>query len=205
MAIAKVNIKCKECGEYFEIRKKCFNRTEADNYEMWASDNITLCKKCRFENKKAADMEEVSDFVKSLPEIVGKSEKQIAFAKNLRDNLILELKSSLKNISADYFREIMKQLVNVSDDKLVEWAKVLQQHCLLECVEVTKENLYKYKNEIRTWILKKSKTPVTVEMFSFVLSDAGKIIDCIKNNELNFDDAIKDVEAQGFKICDADT
>lgn len=200
MAIACITIKCAECGKDYEIRKKCFNRTEANNYEAWAADHITLCKTCNMERKRTIELEEVSEFVNSLPKIVGKSEKQITYAKNLRDNLIMKLKNSLKEVSVDYFRKKFITLVSIPDHKLIEYSDLLPKYLLPEGVEVTDKNLHEYKNDIRKCVLEKSRTAVTLEMFSFILSDAGQIIDCISNYKLNFEKAIKDVQAQGFEI-----
>ena len=201
MAIARLNIKCTECGEDIEIRRNCFNRKEADNYEVWAAQNIKLCNKCRFEKQKAESLKDLSEFIKSLPEIVGKSEKQITYAKNLRENLIFKNRDRFGSITVDYFRNKLKQLVQIPDEKLVDYSKCVNGY-LLGNVEITMENVRKYRNLIRCAVFACSKTQMTLEMFSFVMSDAGKIIDCIKNQEIDFDETVKDVETQGFMIND---
>lgn len=84
MALAKVEITCTHCGKTFEIRKTCHSRQEADSYEAWARENVTLCPECRAAQRKA----EQEAKQPTLPTIEGVSEKQIAFAASLRARYI---------------------------------------------------------------------------------------------------------------------
>jgi len=58
MAQARIDIICETCGKEFTHTKICFNRKEADSYEEWAKENITVCPDCykeacrKFEEKK---------------------------------------------------------------------------------------------------------------------------------------------------------
>ncbi len=43
MARVKMDIVCTECGSTFtHLRYHFHNRTEADKYEQWATENITI-------------------------------------------------------------------------------------------------------------------------------------------------------------------
>ena len=46
MAQAKINVICETCGKEFTHTKVCYNRKEADSYEEWAKENITVCPDC---------------------------------------------------------------------------------------------------------------------------------------------------------------
>lgn len=88
MAKAKIYVICSECGEEFTHVKTCRNRREADSYEEWAAKNITLCPRC-WQKEQDEIAEErlakiLTDHKIALPEIIGKSEKQIRYAALLR-------------------------------------------------------------------------------------------------------------------------
>lgn len=46
MAKIMVTVKCEKCGCEFTHIHRCKNRTEADKYEEWAKENITVCPEC---------------------------------------------------------------------------------------------------------------------------------------------------------------
>ncbi len=75
MAIAKVTIKCCRCGKEFEIKKECYNRRDADNYEAWAESHIDMCHDCERELEHQRAVEETKD----LPDLEG-TEKQVRWA-----------------------------------------------------------------------------------------------------------------------------
>lgn len=88
MALAKVEITCTHCGKTFEARKTCYNRKDADNYEAWALENISLCPECRAAQKAAEQEAAAQRIAEALPTIEGVSDKQIAFAASLRAKYI---------------------------------------------------------------------------------------------------------------------
>lgn len=53
MAKASVTIICEECGREFEHTHTCYNRADAEHYEEWAADNITVCPECYSKQKRA--------------------------------------------------------------------------------------------------------------------------------------------------------
>lgn len=55
MAIAKVDLICKVCGCTFEHRTEKKNRSEANEYEMWAINHITTCPECYAKLTREAD------------------------------------------------------------------------------------------------------------------------------------------------------
>lgn len=100
MAMAKVEVVCSECGKTYTVSKKCYNRREADNFEAWvAAQSDHLCHECyaeamrkkreaeRAEQLKAAQEQAEKD---NLPVLQG-SEKQIAWAEQIRGKLIAEI------------------------------------------------------------------------------------------------------------------
>ncbi len=84
MARADARCTCKECGEQFIKVKYCHNRKEADEFEEWAKDNITLCPECwakknrASQNDKLRAIEEECGVV--FPELTAVSDKQLNFA-----------------------------------------------------------------------------------------------------------------------------
>lgn len=94
MAKARVTCKCTVCGSEFEHTHMCRNRTEADSYERWAAENITICPSCYAAAKKADAQAARDKYIAAiadahpLPVITGVSDKQIAYATSLRDRFI---------------------------------------------------------------------------------------------------------------------
>ena len=96
MAVAKMELTCRECGKTFTHRRECHSRAEADRYEAWAKDNIDLCPDCRRqqqrEEREAANTKAVAALMDkyglSLPDITEGTEKQVAYANSLRAEYI---------------------------------------------------------------------------------------------------------------------
>lgn len=69
--------------------------TEVDNYIEWARENVTLCPECYRKQKEAEKAEHVvnklAKFGIQLPEIRGVSDKQVTFARKIRNNYIHDL------------------------------------------------------------------------------------------------------------------
>lgn len=96
MARAIANCKCEKCGETFEKIAFKYNRTEADKWQAWAEENCTICPDCwrkLQQEEDAAKAAEIIDFF-NLPEITGKSDKQIKYASDLRDKLLAQKESA---------------------------------------------------------------------------------------------------------------
>ena len=96
MARVKITLSCTNCGQPFEHIHFCRNSTEAASYETWARENITICPDCRAVARKEKEQKEIQAYLAGfedtypLPRITGVSEKQIAFAENLRSRFIAE-------------------------------------------------------------------------------------------------------------------
>lgn len=100
MARAIAECKCNKCGAKFEKIQFRSNRKEADSWKEWAEENCTVCPDCWEKAKKEEDVEKAAALIEELhlPEITGKSEKQIKYANDLRTRYILR--------SANYIRFI---------------------------------------------------------------------------------------------------
>ena len=86
MAKAIAHCTCERCGETFTKENVLQNRSDANRWAEWAKATITLCPKCLGKAQRERD-EERCDALKDelrLPEITGKSDKQTAFAYDLR-------------------------------------------------------------------------------------------------------------------------
>lgn len=98
MARAIAECTCAKCGAKFEkIAFKC-NRTEADKWQTWAEENCTTCPDCWTKEKQEKDAMKAAELIAELhlPEIVGKSAKQVKYANDLRNKYIVR--------SAEYIR-----------------------------------------------------------------------------------------------------
>lgn len=113
MAIASVTLKCTVCGKEFEIRKNCFNRSDADSYEEWAKDHIDTCPECKKAARIAAEEDKVGEW--KTVELTG-SEKQIKWANDLRRECIIALLNYAKP-DTDAKRERFQQVVDALNTK----------------------------------------------------------------------------------------
>lgn len=78
MAKAIATYKCPDCGATIERRIDGFNRRDADSKKEWAEAHPLLCADCyRKQQREAAA-------ALSLPTIHGVSDKQVAYATDLR-------------------------------------------------------------------------------------------------------------------------
>lgn len=82
MARAIAECKCEVCGVLFKKVAFKRNRTEADSWKEWAEENCKECPECYAKRMAQENAEKVQSL--NLPEITGKSEKQIAYALDLR-------------------------------------------------------------------------------------------------------------------------
>lgn len=85
MAKATIEIRCAECGAIFTHSKTCYNREQANSYEEWAKDNITICPECFKAQKAAEKLSKILAWLgnEELPALTG-SEKQIAWTEKIR-------------------------------------------------------------------------------------------------------------------------
>lgn len=54
MAQAQIRCKCKICSKEFWHKHNCANRSEAERYEEWAAENVTVCPECYKEQQQEA-------------------------------------------------------------------------------------------------------------------------------------------------------
>ena len=127
MAKATITCRCKICGKTFEHTKDCYNRADANAYEHWAEQNITVCPACYAASKKAAAKSKLDAYIVEnfgvehpLPEISGVSEKQIAYAASLRSKFIGELANYGAKISSVFAAEAEVQLSKLDDVGIAE-------------------------------------------------------------------------------------
>lgn len=114
MAKAIAYCKCEKCGEEFVKENRLQNRSDANHWTEWVEANITLCPKCwrKAEQEKAEKRyDELKDELR-LPEITGKSEKQIAFANDLRVRYVAQ--------HAEELREMRRKIDNVNTEAVAK-------------------------------------------------------------------------------------
>ena len=90
MAVAIIKRVCEKCGCEFEHRKACGKRYEADSYEKWAAEHITMCPECYEKECKESEerMIRAQAVRLGLPALDG-TVKQIAWAEKIRCRAIM--------------------------------------------------------------------------------------------------------------------
>lgn len=128
MAVARVTLVCPECGKEFEVRKACRNTREAESYEAWVAKQGWVCSECAEAATAAVAEKAIAKF--GMPEITGKSDKQIKYANDLRNKFIsnrcddlayrylCELKSTLAN--SKFFPAIAKRAEKYGNSEAFE-------------------------------------------------------------------------------------
>lgn len=84
MAKVTIDLVCERCGKEFTHTKYCCNSREANTYENWATDNITMCPDCYSLSK----IEEVE--FDNIVELTG-TDRQIQYARAIRAKTIKAL------------------------------------------------------------------------------------------------------------------
>lgn len=117
MAKATATCKCEKCGKEFVKVKICGNRKEADSFEEWAKENCTECPDCYAERVKAERDNKADELIKEFgwAEIEGVSEKQIAYAKSLRNKYI--------TVNADNIRKAEEAIASTPIEEVEAFAK----------------------------------------------------------------------------------
>lgn len=92
MARAIAQCTCSKCGAKFEKVHFGYNRKDADQWKEWAEETLDTCPDCWWKEQQEKDAAKAAAIIErfSLPEITGKSEKQIKFASDLRNKLLVK-------------------------------------------------------------------------------------------------------------------
>ena len=163
MAKASVMCKCEKCGKEFKKEKICHNRREADRFEEWAKENCTECPECykaRIESQKAEKAKALKEKY-NLPEIVGVSEKQVAYANSLRDEYVAFCAKDSSGVNLFDSMYEMRDELNQYPDRV---AKKSAQMGLTE----------------QEYIENKIKRCYPIEYKLLTMTNAGEIIEILK-------------------------
>lgn len=106
MARAIATCTCSRCGKSFERIKYCSNRREADSWESWVSSNITVCDECRKKEHEEAVSEKRAGLVK-----LSGSEKQVAWAENIRDRFVDGIADAISSTDEEFI-PLLNQVIN---------------------------------------------------------------------------------------------
>lgn len=98
MARAIAECTCAKCGAKFEKVQFRANRKMADEWKAWAEENCTTCSNCWAKEKQEKDAAKAAEIIErfNLPEITGKSDKQIKFAADMRNELLAQPETAKK-------------------------------------------------------------------------------------------------------------
>lgn len=145
MARVKIECTCKVCGEKFTHIKFRNNREQADSYEEWAKENITICPDCYRRNEEEEAKKSASEKAE-LPELTG-TEKQIAYAEKLRAKIVskanmADIKACMLVINKDeaFMAEAKEkaEAANITTEEMIEKAvKSYGLSQLLACLQET--------------------------------------------------------------------
>lgn len=92
MARAIAECTCATCGAKFEKVQFRPNSKMANEWKAWAEENCITCPDCWAKVKQEKDAAKAAEIIErfNLPEITGKSEKQIKFAADMRNELLAQ-------------------------------------------------------------------------------------------------------------------
>lgn len=114
MSKATATCTCEKCGKTFEITAYRRNRADANEFEKWVKDTITICQDCERLEKDQAIRSKAEEL--GLPALTG-SEKQIKWAMSIRDEFLSdaerwEARFGDDIASADIFKRQIKIIVD---------------------------------------------------------------------------------------------
>ena len=91
MAKATANCTCATCGAKYTVTNTLRNGREADSWKEWAESHMCECTDCFRARRNAGLAADAAPLIEKhrLPEITGVSEKQIAYAAQLRNAYLL--------------------------------------------------------------------------------------------------------------------
>ena len=153
MARAIANCTCSVCGAKFERVEFKSNRAQADAWKEWAEEHFTICPEC-YQKQQMAKAEALAAEL-GLPQIAGKSDKQIAYAASLRAKYLV--KSGANEI------KLVRKLMAVMTPEKVR--------------EVAEKNGVSDETVIRRNLEHRALSKAYVAAYE---SDAGKIIDALR-------------------------
>lgn len=182
MAKARITCRCEICGKTFEHTKDCYNRTDANAYEQWAEQNITVCPACYAASRKAAAKSKLDAYIADnfdaehpLPEITGVSEKQTAYAAFLRGKFIGELAKYGAKISRLFAAEDEVQLSKLDDAGLAE----AQEQAAAEGLPV-EAWFEKHREEMVAYVAGLSTDTMAKIKLILAEANASKLIDALR-------------------------
>lgn len=153
MARAIANCTCSVCGSKFERVEFKSNRAQADAWKEWAEEHFTTCQECYQKQQMAKAEALVAEL--GLPQITGKSEKQIAYAASLRAKYLVKR-------GANEIKLVRKLMAAMTPEKVRE---------------VAEKNGVDDETVIRRNLERRALSQAYVAAYE---SDAGKIIDALR-------------------------
>lgn len=95
MAKAIAHCICPDCGATFERRVDGFNRHDADSRAAWMEQRPGYCVKCYRKHQREKAGKVAAEL--HLPAIHGVSDKQVAYAEDLRGRFVAEYRSLVED------------------------------------------------------------------------------------------------------------
>lgn len=128
MVTISVECQCKTCKKTFLFVKECRNGFEAEKKEKWAKRHKDSCPDCY----KASQQEEAIRKAEELglPELIGRSEKQVQFAFSLRNRYIQKNEKLIQKAQAE-----IDKLNPQSIALLAQQKDMSQEDCVEEAFE----------------------------------------------------------------------
>ena len=115
MHIIEVECICKVCGEPFTVKQSCRDMLEVEiQSRKILNRRKPVCSTCYFAEKKAQAEEKVSKM--GLPELIGRSEKQIEYALSLRTRYITSHEVQINRVQ--------NELARINEELLKKAAKI---------------------------------------------------------------------------------
>ena len=133
MVTTEIECVCSNCRKVFICKKECRNGLEAEKFRAYALKHRNICPSCySAEQQRQAQNRAVA---LDLPIIIGKTDKQVAFAFSLRDRYISSHEESI--------HYAMKQMEKINPTQIPAAARkhgVSEEKCVAEAFR--RINLY---------------------------------------------------------------
>ena len=112
MAKAVALCTCEKCGCQFKRVAYKQNRRDANDWEAWAVENITLCGDCWKAERDAEVEKKAADLNNGLESITIGTEKQIAWALKIRGSAVTKFAEMRKRIRSEYMDKFDLYVMN---------------------------------------------------------------------------------------------
>ena len=128
MELIEVECVCSKCKNPFIVRKECHNKLDAEILEDKLSRRRKpVCPAC-FKKEQALGAVEMAAKM-GLPELIGRTEKQISYAFSLRNSYILQHQGEIKTVKKELGKINPTLIAAVAEEYGISEEECIYQAC----------------------------------------------------------------------------